>query len=111
MKGHLVLTRAVRTCRSCKAPTRWAVEADLATDRGVCLDHAGALRERAPELTEREAVHLLVRILGVGRIWTAPPAVPNGPCALCRAAVVRYGPDAVSTLCGLCGGLEPRRRT
>jgi hypothetical protein len=111
VKGHLVLTRTDRTCHTCRARTPWATEAQLGTDRGVCLDHARGLRERAPELTEREAIHLLVRVLGVDRVEVAPPARPNGPCALCRTTVVRYGPDAISTLCVACGGPEPRRTT
>jgi hypothetical protein len=101
---HLVLTRATRRCRKCSAATVWAVEADLASSRGLCLGHASTPFERGPVPTEREAVHLIVRALGVDRVFEAPPARPNGPCALCRGPVVRYGPDAVSTLCGLCGG-------
>lgn len=99
-----MLTRATRRCRRCTATTVWATEADLAGPWGLCLAHASTPFERGPVPTHREAVHRLVRVLGVDRVEEAPPALPNGPCALCRVSVVRYGPEAASTLCGRCGG-------
>ena len=66
---HLVLTRATRRCRKCSAATVWAVEADLASSRGLCLGHASTPFERGPVPTEREAVHLIVRALGVDRVF------------------------------------------
>lgn len=99
---HLVLTKRTRRCRQCGAATVWALETDLDTDRGLCLDHPNTPPERGPGLTEREAFALLVRTFGIDRVERAPQGPVNGPCAGCGASIVRYGPDANGTLCGPC---------
>ena len=113
MAEHLVLTNRARRCRRCRTTTLHALESQLATDTGLCLDHATGHPFRDAPAHTREAIGNLAAAfdLGIGDTTDPPPAprttisgtwtatglrwtapiTPPGTCR-CGGTVVHYGP-------------------
>lgn len=76
---YLVLTHTKRPCRRCKELTFWTTERYLTNSTGLCLDHAGALTERAPHLSERQTLLLLLSTFTGSCIGEPPQRPVEGP--------------------------------